>query len=214
MIQFVRNYDDLSTEKGFQFSFHCDKCGNGYMSQYQSNSLGLAGDLLNAASSVFGGFFSEAGDVTRQMQRAIGGKAHDGALQKAVQEAKAHFHQCTRCGKWVCPEVCWNAGAGLCEYCAPDEHEELAAQQALATSEQITKKTREADYTNHIDFSQRTGVSECPACHTKLTATDKFCPTCGILNAKGVQSEKFCSNCGTKAKAGQKFCSDCGTGLG
>lgn len=81
MIQFVRNYDDLSTEKGCQFSFHCDKCGNGYISHYQSNSLGLAGDLFGAASSIFGSFFSEVGDVTRQVQRAIGGKAHDEALK-------------------------------------------------------------------------------------------------------------------------------------
>jgi hypothetical protein len=31
LIQFVANYDDLSTDKGFQFKFHCDKCRNGYM---------------------------------------------------------------------------------------------------------------------------------------------------------------------------------------
>ena len=31
MIQFVNNYDDLSTDKGYQFKFYCVKCGNGYM---------------------------------------------------------------------------------------------------------------------------------------------------------------------------------------
>jgi hypothetical protein len=34
MIQFVANYDDLSTDKGFQFKFHCDKCRNGYLSRF------------------------------------------------------------------------------------------------------------------------------------------------------------------------------------
>lgn len=29
LIQFVWNYDDLSTDKGYQVEFHCDKGGNG-----------------------------------------------------------------------------------------------------------------------------------------------------------------------------------------
>jgi hypothetical protein len=29
-IQFTRNYNDLSTETGFQFEFTCDRCGTGY----------------------------------------------------------------------------------------------------------------------------------------------------------------------------------------
>ncbi|GAB4046753.1 zinc ribbon domain-containing protein [Spirosoma litoris] len=213
MIQFVRNYDDLSTDKGFQFSFRCDKCGNGYMSHFQTNNLGVAGELLNMAGSVFGSFFYEAGNATRNMQRAIGGKAHDDALTKAVQEGKTHFHQCTRCGQWVCPDVCWNASAGLCESCAPDEREELAAQQALATSEQIRDKTRQVDYTQHLDFNQRAAVVACTNCSGKLAPTDKFCPSCGTPNGQIQKAERFCTNCGAKAKADQKFCSDCGTGI-
>ncbi|GAB3983263.1 hypothetical protein GCM10028806_56240 [Spirosoma terrae] len=210
MIQFVRNYDDLSTDKGFQFSFRCDKCGNGYMSHFQSNNLGIAGELLNAAGNLFGGFFYEAGNATRQMQRAIAGKAHDDALNKAIQEGKSHFHQCTRCGQWVCPDVCWNAKVGLCESCAPDEQEELAAQQALATSEQISQKARQTDYTSQIDFSQRTALLSCSKCSAKLTSTDKFCSSCGTPAIQAQAVDKFCSNCGAKAKSGQKFCSDCG----
>ena len=51
MIQFVNNYDDLSTDRGFQFKFHCDKCGNGFMSRFQMSTIGTAGSLLRAASS-------------------------------------------------------------------------------------------------------------------------------------------------------------------
>ena len=51
MIRFVANYDDLSTDKGFQFKFHCDKCGNGHQSRFKTNSLGMASSLLNAAGS-------------------------------------------------------------------------------------------------------------------------------------------------------------------
>ena len=50
MIQFVNNYDDLSTDKGYQFKFHCDKCGNGYMSRYQPSLTGTGGSLLRAAA--------------------------------------------------------------------------------------------------------------------------------------------------------------------
>ena len=33
-------------------------------------------------------------------------KAH---LYESVEEIKPLFHQCKRCGTWVCGEVCWNA---------------------------------------------------------------------------------------------------------
>jgi hypothetical protein len=29
LIQFTRNYQDLSTDQGYQFEFSCDRCGNG-----------------------------------------------------------------------------------------------------------------------------------------------------------------------------------------
>ena len=48
MIQFVANYDDLSTDRGWQFRFHCDKCGNGHMSAYEAY---LAGKLEDAEFS-------------------------------------------------------------------------------------------------------------------------------------------------------------------
>src|SRR3954464_13461103 len=120
MIQFVNNYDDLSTDKGYQFKFYCDKCGNGYMSRFQTSITGAGGGLLRAAGDLFGGVFSSAGNSAYEIQRAVGGKAHDAAFEAAVNEAKEYFHQCTRCGIWVCPDVCWNAKAGMCENCAPD----------------------------------------------------------------------------------------------
>ena len=120
MIQFVHNYEDLSTDRGYQFKFYCDKCGNGHMSRYQASVTGTAGSLLRAAGNMFGGWLNSAGNSAYELQRAVGGKAHDEALQNAVAEGKEHFHQCSRCGRWVCPEVCWNAAAGQCEECAPD----------------------------------------------------------------------------------------------
>ena len=37
-IPFTSNYTDLSSQRGFQFKFFCQKCGNGYMSTFQTNS--------------------------------------------------------------------------------------------------------------------------------------------------------------------------------
>jgi len=34
-IEFTDNYQDLSTDKGFQFKFCCERCGNGYMSTHK-----------------------------------------------------------------------------------------------------------------------------------------------------------------------------------
>src|ERR1700731_1275829 len=106
LIQFVQNYQDLSPDKGFQFKFHCDKCGNGYMTHFQASALGIAESALQVAGNLFGGIFNAASNSAYEVQRAVGGRAHDAALEEAVREGKENFHQCTRCGNWVCPEVC------------------------------------------------------------------------------------------------------------
>jgi hypothetical protein len=212
MIQFVANYDDLSTDRGFQFRFHCDKCGNGFQSRFETSALGTAAGLLSAAGSLFGGILGRAGSSAYEIQRAVGGKAHDDALQSAVAEGKVHFHQCTRCGRWVCPEVCWNSKAGLCEGCAPDEQEELAAQKAQATAEQIAEKTRAQDYTADLDFS-KSGMVQCQ-CGAKMTAATKFCAECGTPNPKAQARTRFCADCGAKIEPGQKFCPGCGAKAG
>ncbi|TGE18957.1 zinc ribbon domain-containing protein [Hymenobacter elongatus] len=210
LIQFVANHDDLSTDKGFQFKFYCDKCRNGHMSRFQTNTMGMATSLLNAAGSLFGGMFHDAGNAAYQMQRAVGGKAHDEALETAVLEGKKHFKQCTRCGHWVCPDVCWNGKAGLCEDCAPDEHEELASQQAQAAREQIQTKTRAQDYTKELDFVNRGSIVQCKNCQTTLDANKKFCPECGTPNGAAQPKERFCSDCGATMKPNQRFCAECG----
>jgi hypothetical protein len=127
------------------------------MSRFQPSVTGTAGSLLRAAGSLFGGWASSAGDSAYEVQRATGGKAHDDAQMKAVEEGKEHFHQCSRCGKWVCPEICWNASAGQCEGCAPDYQEELASAHAQAkaeaTRQQLYEKASRTDYVSQIDMS-------------------------------------------------------------
>ena len=58
---------DLSSQRGFQFKFFCQKCGNGYMSSFQTNSLGMAGAAMDAAASLLGGIFGRAAQTADQL---------------------------------------------------------------------------------------------------------------------------------------------------
>lgn len=217
MINFVGNYDDLSTDKGYQFKFHCDKCGNGHMSRFVPSVTGTAGSLLRAAGSIFGGLFSQAGHSAYEVQQAVGGKAHDEALAKAVEEAKKHFHQCTKCGRWVCPDVCWNAEAGLCEECAPNFEEHMAANRAQAmaeaAAEQVRDKARKTDYVSDVDVKKKKkGAPAALVCHACKAQTGgaKFCPECGEK-----QNVKLtCAGCGHQMEGKPKFCPECGKRMG
>jgi membrane protease subunit (stomatin/prohibitin family) len=227
LIKFVRNYDDLSTERGYQFKFHCDKCGNGYMSTFETSTIGTAGSLLRAAGDLFGGWASSAGNSAYEIQRQVGGKAHDAALQRAVEEAKNHFHQCSRCGNWVCPEVCWNAQASQCEECAPDYGEELASSHARAkadaTREQLNERARGTDYASKIDMTANSvprapsptshqppaavsAVANCASCGADV-GRGKFCPECGV---PARPAKLTCGGCGHQPEGNPKFCPECG----
>lgn len=222
LIAFVQNYEDLSTDRGFQFKFHCDKCGNGHMSRFDASVVGTAGSLLRAAGDIFGGFLSSAGNSAYEVQQAVGGKAHDDALEKAVKEAKVLFHQCSRCGRWVCPDVCWNGAAGQCEECAPNFQEEMAhahAQaKAAAAREQLHEKARATDYVGNVDMGANavhrapgaaTAAGDaCTGCGSSVPAASKFCPNCGVPKRPA-----GCPSCGAAIVAATKFCGGCGNKL-
>src|SRR3954454_12932741 len=173
-IDFTGNYEDLSTDRGYQFKFYCEKCGNGYMSTFKSSKLGLAASAAEVAGSLFGGLFGKVSDTAYQIQRAVGGPAHDGALKEAVEEIRPLFKQCTRCGRWVCEPICFNKKAQLCESCAPDLDEELASAQAEAAKEQVFEKARTVDWTKDRSAETVTGAV-CHSCGAK-TGGAKFCP--------------------------------------
>ena len=185
LIQFTRNYRDLSTDAGFQFEFYCDRCGNGYQTEFQASALGTATNVLDAASNLFGGVLGKAANVARGVRSAGWEKAHDNAFDEAVEEAKPHFHKCKRCGKWV-DDDCWNNQRSLCKDCAPDMQEEMSSIQAEAAITDAREK--------------------CPHCGAKA-GSGKFCQECG----KPLAAEKFCKNCGAKMEADAKFCAECGT---
>jgi hypothetical protein len=203
MIQFTKNHSDHSNDQGFQFEFFCDKCGNGHMSRFIPNTMGIAAGLLRAAGSLFGGALGRAGYAGDQVKDALRGKAWDDAFAAAVEEGRTKFKQCTRCGKWVCPEVCWNEKRSLCEDCAPDLQEESASAQAQAAVEQVREKARSVDLVADVDMKAQQ-MAACPHCGARVEG-GKFCPECG----KALSTRATCAKCGTAFDG--KFCPECGT---
>ena len=213
LIRFTANHDDLSTDRGYQFKFYCDKCHNGYMTRFQTSITGTAGGFLRAAGDLFGGVFSSAGNSAYEIQRTIGGKAHDSAFETAVEEGKGYFRQCTKCGMWACPEVCWNESAGMCKNCAPDFESEIASAQAQAKADavrnQLYEKARQTDYTSQIDMAATSQVkASCGSCGAAV-GTSKFCPECGTP----VSQKQQCPGCNVDIEGKPKFCPECGMKL-
>ena len=203
-IPFTSNYTDLSSSRGFQFKFFCQKCGNGYESTFKTNTLGAVAGAANAAASLLGGIFGRAAAGAQQLESMVAGPQHDAALKEAVEEIRQLFKQCTRCGQWVCEPVCWNKKAGLCENCAPDLDEEIAAAQAQAAKNQAVEKAAQVDFLGQRNLAQQAAVN-CPKCNAK-TQGGKFCPECGATLA----AKKKCGNCGAEADGSPKFCPECG----
>ncbi|MGE5675862.1 MAG: zinc ribbon domain-containing protein [Mycobacterium leprae] len=208
LIRFTRNHNDLSTDRGYQFDFFCDICGNSYRSPYQASVAGTVTDVLRGAGSLLGGFLHNAGDAAYNMQRAVGGRAHDQAFRAAVEAVQPHFHQCGRCGKWVCLEVCWNEDRGLCVECAPKLEREMAAAQTEAQLEQMRDKVKATDYTRDLNVVDQVNA-RCPQCGAE-THGGKFCLECGAR----LVPDRVCSRCGAKLPERARFCSECGQPIG
>lgn len=206
-IEFTGNYEDLSTDRGYQFKFYCEKCGNGYMSSFKASTLGMAASAARVAGSLFGGIFGRVSDSAYEIQRAVGGPAHDAALREAVQEIRPQFRQCTRCGQWVCGPICFNAKAQLCEGCAPDLDEEIAAAQSEAAKLQAFEKAQSVDWLKGRDIGKQTAAA-CHSCGAK-TGNARFCPECGTPT----QQKRSCDSCGVEVQGSPKFCPDCGNKL-
>jgi len=207
LIQFTRNHNDHSTDKGFQFEFLCDRCGNGFMTEFQPSATGMAASALRAAGGLFGGFLGQAGSSAYEIERAVQGPAHDHAFRAAIEEAKPNFHQCPKCTHWACIASCWNQGRSLCFDCAPDMEVELAAEQTQAAVEQMKIKVQAQDLTKGLDLTSE-AAALCPACAAR-TQGSKFCPECG----KALRPKDACGKCGAKVAAGTKFCPECGNRL-
>lgn len=207
-IEFTRNYSDLSTQYGFQFEFNCDRCGNGFRTTFKPFALGNVSGVLDTASSLLGGLFGQAADVSNRMTEAQRERAREEALIEAIGQIKPHFVQCPNCTAWVCRKSCWNEKRGLCKNCAQDLGVEMSAAQASKTREAVWENAAVSAEDQKMvkgDWSQTIQAS-CPKCGAPQANNAKFCPECG----EKLQKAAFCPECGAKLTPGAKFCPECG----
>ena len=216
---FTDNYTDDSTEAGFQFTFNCANCGEGYQTKFISSKtyktkgvFKTIGGIIGAASQMTGkynvGYGVERG--TEAISESFSQmspqwrKEHDLAFAQAQAEAKAHFYRCPKCTKWVC-ENCWNEQENLCVSCAPRESVEVAAARAKKRAEDIEGKAAATQvFTGEIEARQ----TICLVCG-KPAGTGKYCVNCGASLELVV-----CPKCGAKNPIGTRFCGNCGEKIG
>jgi hypothetical protein len=215
---FTDNYEDNSTDAGFQFTFFCEICNEGYKTSFIESKCykkagffrGL-GDAASALSSLFGSNIgSSAQRGTDILARRYEGMTpewrneHDEAFGVAQNEAKDHFHRCPKCTKWLC-ENDWNEQEGLCTACAPRENIEVAAARSRKMVKDIEEQAENTKvFTGQIESKQ----TLCPQCG-KPAGAGKFCNNCGAsLNMLK------CPKCGAKNAAGTRFCGECGNRVG
>jgi len=208
-IPFTSHYNDLSTDKGFQFEFICDRCRSGHRTRFSPSATGSVSTVLDAASSLFGGVFSRGADLGGRINSAAWEKSHDEAFEKSIRELASDFIQCPRCQSWVCKQKCWNNSKGLCKGCAPDLGVEMAAAQSSRSVEEVWAHARMADEDKNLGAEawKETIRASCPFCGVPMQKNSKFCPECG----QKFITEKFCPDCGAKQNEGAKFCNECGT---
>ena len=201
-IQFSDNYNDLSTDSGFQFEFHCEHCHDAWRSPFDRYAAGTAESILGAAEGIFGGIFGTARNAMSHVRGAGWQKARDDALRKAVGEAKQHFHRCPRCANHFC-DNCWNEDEGTCIACVPRLDPELAS---IAREAKINKAREVAYATATVDKEDlKARVVSCRDCGAPV-GRGKFCPECGAPQSL----VRTCEGCSAEIPAGAKFCPECG----
>ena len=211
-IDVFSDYEDQSTDRGFQFEFKCGRCGGGIRTPFKASAVGTAAGALEAASGLLGGIFGAAADVGESVRSASWEAAHDKAFKEAVQSIKPKFVKCPRCSEWVCRETCWNDKRGLCKECAPELGVEMSAAQASRSVEEAWAHAAMAEEDKKLakEYWRETIRASCPECGASMAANAKFCPECGAK----LKDSKFCTGCGAKVTAGAKFCPECGEKMG
>jgi len=217
---FTRNYHDDSSDAGFQFTFNCDNCNDGYKSSFiQSETYkkrGLMRGVGQGASilgSLVGGRMSSLGYTADRASGVLSQnfegrspewlKEHEKAFERAQNEAQKHFHRCPSCNIYVCDQ-CYNEDEGMCVSCAPRQEIYVARARADAMKRNIDAAGQNATVWQGAIESKTT---ICPSCG-KPAGTGKFCNNCGAS-----MDLRECSRCGAKNALTVRFCNNCGNNL-
>ncbi|MDR0983707.1 MAG: zinc ribbon domain-containing protein [Ruminococcus sp.] len=217
---FTRNYQDNSTEAGFQFTFYCDVCNDGHKSSFIESSsykkgkgikaisqgASVLGSLLGGRASNIGWSGQRAGDILAERFEGRSPewqREHEQAFERAQNEVRAHYHRCPNCNKYACDQ-CHNEDTGLCTSCSPRQEVYVAQAHSQAMKRNIDEKSESATVWSG-ELTQKTTM--CSSCG-KPAGTGKFCNNCGAS-----LDLKSCPSCGTKNSQTVKFCNNCGANL-
>ena len=211
-IEFTSNYSDLSTDNGFQFEFRCDRCGNGFRTEFDTFELSTATDVLDGAGSLLGGVLRPGGRRGAAGQVGRLGEGQRQGLQEGRGADAPEFVQCPRCSAWVCREQCWNDKKGLCKQCAPDLGVEMAAAQADSPWRRCgrTPRWRRKTSTSPRRTGARASWPPAPSAGRRRRPTPSSAPECGADLKAGSTARSAAPSC----SPGAKFCADCGAQAG
>ena len=217
---FTRNYQDNSTDAGFQFTFYCDICQNGYRSRFiesdtykkrsglrgLAQGAGILGSLMGGRVNQLGSAAQRSGDVLSQRfdgQSPQWQQEHERAFEQCQSEAIPHFRRCPGCHRYVCSH-CHNEDEGLCVDCAPRQEIYIARARAEAMKRNIDQAGQTATVWQG-QIESKTTI--CPTCG-KPAGSGHFCNSCGAD-----MSLKICPSCGAKNAQAVRFCNNCGHNL-
>ena len=217
---FTRNYEDNSTEAGFQFTFYCDLCHDGFKSSFVESETykkgqgfikiargaGVLGSLLGGRMGDFGWSLERGGDILSERFNGMSPewqKEHEIAFEYAKNEAQRYFHRCHSCRQWVC-DACFNEEEELCTDCAPRRNISIAKARSAAMQRNIEEEA-EKEIIWEGKLESRTIV--CPQCG-KPVGGGKFCNHCGAPTGRRFAVK--CPVCGEENTPDAKFCTGCG----
>ena len=212
LIPFTSNYTDVSTYEGYQFEFHCQRCGNGYRSAFRHSVTGFGGRLAALGGGILGGEIGsrvqEVGLLAQWDRSSTRGSTNDRRLLEAAQDVAGHFVQCRGCAEWVCRDVCWDDRAGRCRRCAPPAPAPGYGPPQPGYGPPQPGYGPPPGYEPPRVSLRHPGRSTAPtACCTNCGATTagRFCAQCGSPLAPPA-----CEGCGAPSH-GTPFCPQCGT---
>lgn len=222
---FTRKIQDLSTEQGFQFVFHCDFSDDAYRTKfipYEAAKKAGMFRFIDKGLDLTAGFihkipFNSAAsdksrpatvvdekdvtkiantgsDIAEDLAKRYGAmsaqwhKEHDQAFDRAQEDAKAHFDQCSVCNRWAC-EYCYDKQGRVCK-----EHSKTMSKSSSSSAKATNGSSPEVL------------MVVCPKCE-KIVSAKKFCGECGA------KLQPICPSCGKLADPNAKFCGECGAAL-
>ena len=214
LIRFTANHQDLSTDRGYQFKFLCDKCGNGYMSRFQPSLTGTAGGLFARPEiSSVESFRAQATALTR-FNAQSGAKRTTARSRKRSRKLRFISSNALAAANGFARMCAGTRRPGLCEGCAPDFEEDFAANKAQAMSQaaqnQLYEKARQTDYASATDMSAGASCPERDARVPLVWSEDHRQQILSGVRRTACKSNSLVRDADFEPEGAPKFCPECG----